>query len=230
MRLAKRIAQLFPFSRRQAERLIIEERVSVNGQKISTPAYLVSCNDLIQVDQHQAPENEHPRLYCYHKPAGCLVTCDDPFGRPTIFQRMNSPIPVQRLLYVGRLDQDSEGLLMLTNAPAVAHQLQQPGLLRTYNVLIFGPVPEKFLMPLTRPMEVEGWHYPGCHLQKISRYKGDTWVTLSLNEGKKREIRQRFKALGLPIKRLIRTEYGPFKLGLLQTRDWKEVSVDKMVN
>ncbi len=222
-RIAKRLARAGLCSRRDAERWIAEGRVAVNGKVLSSPAATVTAADHIAVDGKPLPEAEHTRLWRYHKKAGLMTTHKDPQGRPTVFEKL--PAEMGRVISVGRLDFNSEGLLLLTNDGALARRLELPatGWVRRYRVRVHGEVDVARLAALEKGITVEGVRY-GAIRAVLDRQKGsNAWLTVSLQEGKNREIRRVFDALGWPVTRLIRVAYGPFQLGNLPEGAAEEV-------
>jgi 23S rRNA pseudouridine2605 synthase len=214
-RIAKAIARAGLCSRRQAETWIVAGRVAVNGQVISSPALDVTAKDRITVDGEPLPQRERTRLFLYHKPHGLVTTNDDPEGRPTIFAALPKHLP--RLISVGRLDINSEGLLLLTNDGGLARALELPetGWLRRYRVRAHGTVTPDQLAALRKGITVDGVHY-GPIDATLDRPQGsNVWITFAMREGKNREVRNVLGALGLAVNRLIRVSYGPFQLGEL---------------
>ncbi len=212
-RVAKVIARAGVCSRREAERLIADGRVALDGRLLTTPAVLVEPGSVITVDGEPIGEPERMRLFRYHKPAGVLTTERDPQGRPTIYDTFPPNVP--RLMPVGRLDFASEGLLLLTNDGALKRHLELPstGWLRRYRVRVFGRPDPQTLARLARGVKVDGVQY-GPIEASIDSIKGsNAWLTVSLREGKNREIRRVMEHLGLQVNRLIRIAYGPFQLG-----------------
>lgn len=222
-RIAKIIARAGVCSRRDAERLIAEGRVRVNGQVLETPAFLASLADDILVDDAPIPKPEGTRLFLYHKPAGLVTTARDDHGRPTVFDDMPQGLP--RVISVGRLDLNTEGLLLLTNDGELSRHLELPstGWVRTYRVRAYGHPTEEDIQALAEGISYEGVHY-GPIKVTIDRGRGDnTWMTMELTEGKNREIRNVTRAIGMQVNRLIRISYGPFELGDLPVGDVVEV-------
>ena len=222
-RIAKRLARAGVCSRRDAEKLIAEGRVSVDGAILSTPATLVTDASTIKVDGKVVGAPERTRVWRYHKPRGCLTTNRDPQGRPTIYDDMPAGLP--RVISVGRLDFNSEGLLLLTNDGALARKLELPGTawVRRYRVRAFGGLGPDEIAKMAKGMTISGIHYGPIEVQ-VDRDKGDNvWLTMGLREGKNREIRRVLDALGLKVSRLIRTAYGPFQLGGLEPGEVEEV-------
>jgi 23S rRNA pseudouridine2605 synthase len=214
-RIAKAIARAGLCSRRQAEAWIVAGRVAVNGQVIVSPALDVTAKDRIAIDGEPLPQRERTRLFLYHKPHGLVTTNDDPEGRPTIFAALPKHLP--RLISVGRLDINSEGLLLLTNDGGLARTLELPetGWLRRYRVRAHGTVTPDQLAALRKGITVDGVHY-GPIEATLDRPQGsNVWITFAMREGKNREVRNVLGALGLAVNRLIRVSYGPFQLGEL---------------
>jgi 23S rRNA pseudouridine2605 synthase len=214
-RIAKVIARAGLCSRRDAEKLIAEGRVVLNGEKVSTPAVRIGEHDVIAVDGKPLAEPEAARLWRYHKPVGLVTTHRDPNGRPTVFA--NLPRNMPRVVSVGRLDFNSEGLLLLTNDGGLARRLEIPsaGWIRRYRVRLFGKVTQADLDALAHGISIDGVKY-GPIVADLERSKGVySWATVSLKEGKNREIKRVMERLGLKVARLIRVQFGPFHLGHL---------------
>ncbi|GGF60796.1 pseudouridine synthase [Azorhizobium oxalatiphilum] len=212
-RIAKVIARAGLGSRREIEDWIAEGRVSVNGKVLESPAFTVTATDEIKVDGQPLPERERTRLFLYHKPNGVVTTNRDPEGRTTLFELLPPTLP--RLVSVGRLDLNSEGLLLLTNDGGLARVLELPetGWLRRYRVRAKGTVDQSQLDGLIKGITVEGVEY-GSIEAVLDRVQGaNVWITVALREGKNREVRNVLGALGLQVNRLIRVSYGPFQLG-----------------
>ncbi len=222
-RIAKRIARAGLASRRDAERMIEQGRVAVDGKVLTSPAVVVTERNVVTVDGTKLPEPERVRLFRYHKPRGLIVSHRDPEGRPTVFANLPPGLP--RLIAVGRLDFNSEGLLLLTNDGALARRLELPatGLDRRYRVRVHGEVEEAALRRLQDGITVEGVRYGPIRAQYERRQRTNAWLTLTLQEGKNREVRRVLEHLGLPVSRLIRIGYGPFSLGELAPNDVEEV-------
>jgi 23S rRNA pseudouridine2605 synthase len=214
-RIAKVIARAGLCSRRDAERWIAEGRVTVNGEVLTTPAVTVGPDNDIRVDGRPLPEPERARLWRYHKPSGLVTTHRDERGRPTVFGALPAELP--RLVSIGRLDLNSEGLLLLTNDGALARRLELPatGWVRRYRVRVHGFVDPARLAALARGTTVDGIAYGPIRAQLDREQGSNAWITLSLQEGKNREVRRVLEHLGYPVTRLIRLAYGPFQLGHL---------------
>ncbi len=222
-RIAKRIARAGLASRRDAERMIAEGRVTLNGRKLLTPATIVGPKDRIEVDGALLAERERTRLWLFHKPKGLVTTNRDPEGRPTIFSVLPTDLP--RVMTVGRLDIATEGLILLTNDGGLARVLELPatGWLRRYRVRAHGTVEQAALDALRRGVTIGGMVYGGVEA-KIDRPQGsNVWLTIGLREGKNREVRRVLEHLGLSVNRLIRISYGPFQLGDLKPGAVEEV-------
>lgn len=218
-RIAKRMARAGLCSRRDAERWIVQGRVKVNGRLIDSAALNVSEDDRILVDGKALPEAERTRLFLYHKPPGLVTTHRDEKSRDTVFSKL--PAAIGRVVSVGRLDLNTEGLLLLTNDGALARYLELPaqGIVRTYRVRVHGSVDGRALDDLKNGITIEGVTYQPITATRDDTPSGregkNTWLQMSLQEGKNREIRKVMEALGLRVTRLIRTQYGPFSLGQL---------------
>lgn len=212
MRIAKALARAGLCSRREAERWIGEGRVSVNGSVLKSPALDVKQSDQIVVDGQPLPAADPPRLWRYHKPRGRVTTHRDPQGRPTVFEAMPEDMP--RVISIGRLDFNTEGLLLLTNDGELARHLELPstGWMRRYRVRAHGNVTPEALAKLKDGVEVGGVRY-GPIEAAINKVQGsNVWLDIGLREGKNREVRKILEHLGLAVNRLIRVSYGPFQL------------------
>jgi 23S rRNA pseudouridine2605 synthase len=212
MRIAKALARAGLCSRREAERWISEGRVKVNGKTITSPALDVSPADRSAVDGQPLPDAEPVRLWRYHKPRGLMTTHRDPEGRPTVFEKLPPEMP--RVVSIGRLDLNTEGLLLLTNDGALARHLELPatGWLRRYRVRAHGTVEQAALDKLKNGIEIEGVRY-GPVEATVDRVQGaNIWLNMALREGKNREVRKILTTLNLDVNRLIRVSYGPFQL------------------
>lgn len=225
-RIAKVIARAGLCSRREAERWIEEGRVAVDGKTLTSPAFTVTAANVVTVDGETLKAPERPRLFRYHKPRGLLTTAHDPEGRPTIYDGMPKQLP--RVMPVGRLDFNSEGLLLLTNDGAIKRHLELPatGWTRRYRVRVFGSPDPAALESLADGVTIDGVTY-GSIIARIERARADvgrnSWVTVDLREGKNREVRRVMEYLGLTVNRLIRTSYGPFLLDDLPAGAIEEV-------
>lgn len=214
-RIAKVMARAGLCSRREAEAWIAAGRVSVNGQKLASPAFTVDESDHIEVDGKALPSAEKTRLFLYHKPAGLVTTAKDEKQRPTVFDQMPQGLP--RVVTVGRLDMNTEGLLLLTNDGELARWLELPatGWARRYRVRVHGRVTQDKLDKLKHGITVKGVRYAPAEALFEKQQGSNAWLTITLKEGKNREVRHLMEALGLQVNRLIRTSYGPFHLDQL---------------
>ncbi len=214
-RIAKRLARAGLCSRRTAETWIAAGRVRVNGKTLSSPGVTVTADDVILVDGKPVPEAERTRLWRYHKPTGLVTTERDPQGRPTVFEKLPAELP--RVVSVGRLDLTSEGLLLLTNDGAFARFLGHPstGWPRRYRVRVHGAVTQAQLDGLRRGVTVSGLNYGPIEAVLDRTQASNAWLTVSLREGRNREVRKVLESLGLVVTRLIRVSFGPFQLGQL---------------
>ena len=222
-RIAKRLSRAGVCSRREAERWIAEGRIMVDGEKISAPGTLVTDESHIRVNGKSVAEPQATRMWRYHKPAALICSNSDPQGRPTIFERLPRHLP--RVMSVGRLDLNSEGLLLLTNDGGIKRKLELPstGWLRRYRVRVKGRPTDALLEPLRKGAHVDGTDYLPM-IVSIDRQQGaNAWLTVGLREGKNREIRRAMESIGLSVNRLIRVSYGPFQLGQLKPGEVEEV-------
>ena len=212
-RIAKVLARAGLASRRDAEEMVVQGRVTVNGRVINSPALDVTANDVVAVDGAVLPPRERTRLFLYHKPRGLMTTHADPEGRPTVFDHLPEGLP--RLISIGRLDFNTEGLLLLTNDGGLARVLELPdtGWLRRYRVRAHGEISQAQLDELKAGIEVDGVKY-GAIDATLERDQGsNVWLVFAIREGKNREVRNVMAHLGLEVNRLIRVSYGPFQLG-----------------
>ena len=225
-RVAKVIARSGFCSRREAERLIKNGRVKVNEKIITSPALNIKKDSEISIDDQPITKWERTRLWLYHKPIGLLTTNSDPEGRPTIFDHLPADLP--RLMSVGRLDLNSEGLLLLTNDGDLSRYLELPktGWSRKYRVRIFGKIQERHLDELRKGISLKGINYSPMGITLDSQGKTNSWLTVILKGGKNREIRETFGSFGLRVNRLIRVAYGPLNLGRLGKDEIVEVDSD----
>ncbi len=222
-RIAKRIARAGLCSRRDAERWIEAGRVVVNGKKLQTPAFTVKPSDKVEVDGKPLPALERTRLWLHHKRSGQVTTSRDPEGRPTVFSRLPEDLP--RVLSVGRLDINTEGLLLLTNDGGLARALELPstGWLRRYRVRAHGSITQERLDGLSEGIAVDGVLYGAIEAQLEREQGTNVWITFAMREGKNREVKKVLAALDLEVNRLIRISYGPFQLGDLARGEVREV-------
>ncbi len=222
-RIAKRLARAGVCSRREAERLIGAGRVTLNGKILETPAVNVSKDDHILVDGKPVAKKEPARLWRYHKPAGLVTSHSDEKGRATIFEHLPKNLP--RVISVGRLDLNSEGLLLLTNDGELSRYMEMPatGWVRKYRVRAFGRVTQEQLDELRQGTRIDGISYGAIEAVMEPSSGANVWIDVSLKEGKNREIRRVLDSLSLTVNRLIRTAYGPFTLGSLPVGAVEEV-------
>ena len=222
-RIAKWLARAGVASRRDAEKLLAEGVVTLNSAVVSHPATFVTDGDIVVVNGAVVGARERSRLWRYHKPDGLMTTHRDPEGRPTVFERLPRDLP--RVVSVGRLDLNSEGLLLLTNDGGLARQLELPatGWLRRYRVRVHGAVQPAALASLAKGVTVEGVKYGPIEAGLDSKRGENSWLTVSLREGRNREIRRVMSHLDLRVTRLIRIAYGPFQLGQLPRGAVEEV-------
>lgn len=222
-RLAKFIARSGVCSRRDAEELIKQKRITVNGEIVDTPAFNVEGTEKILLDGEKLPEIEQTRLWLYHKPAGLLTTHKDTAARATVFEHLPAGMP--RVISVGRLDLNSEGLLLLTNNGELSRKLELPenGWSRRYKVRVHGFVNKNKLSDLAKGVTVDGVSYGPVKVELESQNGTNSWLLVTLNEGKNREIRKLMKSIGLEVARLIRLSYGPFQLGTLKKGEVREI-------
>ncbi len=223
-RIAKALARAGLCSRREAERWIEEGRITVNGVVLESPAFNVTAQDRIAVDGRPVDSPEPTRLWRYHKPDGLVTTHKDPQGRETVFDHLPEDLP--RVISVGRLDLSSEGLLLLTNDGGLARSLELPstGWLRRYRVRAFGRVSQEELAKLADGITVDGITYGPMEAILDRAETANAWITVSIREGKNREVRRVLEAIGLKVNRLIRVSYGPFQLGKMPPGSVEEVA------
>ncbi len=222
-RVAKRLSMAGVCSRREAERWISDGRVAVDSVVLKSPAVLVTRENAITVDGKPLPDDPSPRVWRLNKRRGLITTHRDPQGRPTVFHSLPGNLP--RVVSVGRLDMNSEGLLLLTTHGPLARRLELPstGWIRRYRVRVFGRPEPRQLSALADGLTVDGVRY-GPVVAKLDHARGaNAWLTVSLKEGKNREVRRLMEHLDLVVSRLIRTAFGPFQLGRLRPGDVREV-------
>ena len=227
-RIAKVMARAGLCSRRQAESWINEGRVQVNGDYLTSPACVVTDDDDIIVDGKPLPGKEKTRLFLYHKPAGLVTTNKDEQGRDTIFDKLPKELP--RVMTVGRLDINTEGLLLLTNDGELARYLELPatGWTRTYKARAYGRVSKNKLDKLKEGIKWNGVKYDPIDAELDTKQGDNAWIVLSLKEGKNREVRNVMEAIDLKVNRLIRTSYGVFHLGNLPKSAVLEVKTSRL--
>jgi 23S rRNA pseudouridine2605 synthase len=222
-RIAKVIARAGVCSRREAERLIAAGQVAIDGKRIDSPAVNVTAAQHITIDGTPLPAPAPQRLWRYHKPTGLITSARDPQGRPTVFESL--PSELGRLLSVGRLDMNSEGLLLLTNDGALKRRLELPasGWTRRYRARVHGRVEPQKLADLAQGVRVDGIDYGPIRAELERQTASNAWLKMALTEGKNREVRKVLEHLGLAVNRLIRVAYGPFQLGRLPRGAFDEV-------
>lgn len=228
-RVAKVIARAGLCSRRDAERWIEMGRVNVNGKPLITAAMTVLPTDIVEVDGKPLPEREAARMWRYHKPAGLVVSHRDEKDRPSVFDKMPEDLP--RVISIGRLDINTEGLLLLTNDGGLARLLELPatGWVRRYRVRANGKVAPEALEALKDGLQVDGVQYGPIDAKLDKQQGANVWLTIALREGKNREVKKICEHLGLKVARLIRTSFGPFQLGELARGAVVEIS-QKVLN
>ena len=222
-RIAKLVSRAGLCSRRDAEEWITQGRVAVNGRVINSPALDVTSNDVVTIDGKPLPKRERTRLFLYHKPRGLMTTHSDPEGRATVFDNLPEGLP--RLISIGRLDFNTEGLLLLTNDGGLARALELPdtGWLRRYRVRAHGEVTQAQLDELKNGVEVDGVKYGSIDATLERDKSANVWIVFAIREGKNREVRNVMAHLGLEVNRLIRISYGPFQLGEIEEGQVEEI-------
>ncbi len=222
-RIGKRLAHAGIASRREAERLILDGRVEVNGETLTTPAVTVDADDVVKVDGERIGQRPGLRGWKMWKPEGTVVTRKDERGRPTVFDILPEDMP--HVVAVGRLDMNSEGLLLLTNDGELSRWLELPetGWARRYRVRVHGHPNEAMVKKLKAGMTVEGVRYGPIDTTIDTQNGANAWMTMTLREGKNREIRHALAELNLKVNRLLRTAYGPFQLGAMKRGKFEEI-------
>jgi 23S rRNA pseudouridine2605 synthase len=222
-RIAKYLARAGVASRREIERMIAIGQIKLNGKTLDTPAVKVTNKDTILVNDKQIGEADKVRFWCYYKPIGLVTTDRDEKGRDTIYDYFPENMP--RVMTVGRLDINSEGLLLLTNDGGLKRKLELPatGWLRRYRVRVNGNPTEEMVAPLRKGIVIDRERFKGMEIRLDRQQGSNAWLTIGLREGKNREIRRAMQYVGLKVNRLIRTSYGPFKLDDLKPGDVEEI-------
>ena len=222
-RIAKVLARAGVASRREAERMIEAGRVSINGKVLKSPALNVTDKDTILFDGQPIAAKEPPRLWKYNKPTGLLTSHKDPEGRPTVFDSLPKSLP--RVISVGRLDMNSEGLLLLTNDGELARALELPstGWVRRYRARAHGKITQDGLDRLKKGIDIDGIPTGPIEAVLERQQRGNAWIEVTIREGKNREVRRALETLDLKVNRLIRTSYGPFQLGNMTKESVEEI-------
>ncbi len=222
IRIAKFIADCGYCSRREAEALILEGAVKVNGQVIETPATFIT-DQSVKINNKLINRQQETKLYILHKPKGFLTSTKDPENRPLIFDLIPKNLP--RLISIGRLDFNTEGLLLMTNNGDLARYVEHPNTawIRKYRARVFGKINPEQLKKLENGIKIDGVYYKSIKVEVESQNGANSWLKISLSEGKNREIRKVMEHFGLQVNRLIRTSYGPFNLGNMPAQAIKEV-------
>ena len=222
IRIAKFIADCGYCSRREAETLILEGAVKVNGQVIETPATFIT-DQSVKINNKLINRQQETKLYILHKPKGFLTSTKDPENRPLVFDLIPKNLP--RLISIGRLDFNTEGLLLMTNNGDLARYVEHPNTawIRKYRARVFGKINPEQLKRLENGIKIDGIYYKSIKVEVESQNGANSWLKISLSEGKNREIRKVMEHFGLQVNRLIRTSYGPFNLGNLPVQAIKEV-------
>lgn len=222
-RIAKYLSRVGVASRREIERLIEQGKISVNNKVLDTPVCFVSDKDHITVDGEVVGQKQQAQLWAYYKPQGCLTTRNDPEGRTTIFDLLPEDLPY--LMPIGRLDYNSEGLLLLTNDGGLKRYLEHPDnqIHRRYKVRSYGKLNQKMLDDLSKGVVIDQIHYAPIYAELDKMQGNNCWTTFTLTEGKNREIRKVMTHLGCQVNRLIRTDYGDFSLGKMKLGQVKEI-------
>ena len=223
-RIAKKLSRAGVCSRRLAEKMILDRRIRVDGIVIDTPATLVNDKSIIAVDGKEIASPDRERLWRLHKARGVLSTNNDPKGRPTLFQNLPGELP--RVMLVGRLDFNSEGLILLTNNGELARKLELPetGWTRRYRVRVHGELKMSKLENLEKGITIDGIRYGPITVKLERKQNTNSWLSVTLREGKNREIRRVLKYLGLQVNRLIRVSFGPFHLGKMHSGEVREIT------
>ena len=213
MRLNKKLASAGLCSRREADRLIESGKVKLNGKVVEELGVKVQDSDIIEVDGKKiSSQKQERRVWLYHKPRGVIVSCKDDFERPIIYDFLPKNLP--RVIYVGRLDMDSEGLLLLTNDSEFARNLELPSnnYVRVYKARVYGEISQRALEKISNGVTVSGMRYKKCKIELTKQNNKNSWLRISLYEGKNREVRKLMEHIGLKVSRLIRVQYGPYML------------------
>lgn len=229
-RIAKVVARSGYCSRRQAEKLILENRISINDTIITTPAIDVDYNDIIKIDNQLLPKAEKTRLWAFYKPIGVITTRLDPKGRKTIYDILPRDMP--RVISIGRLDINSEGLLLLTNNGELSRKLELPAnkFPRIYKVRIYGKLHDEYIKQMESAITVDNFQYGKIIVEREQVTGKNSWVKVTLFEGKNREIRKVFEHFSIQVNRLIRISYANYKLGNMKPGEVQEISGTILTN
>ena len=227
-RIAKLLARAGVASRREIERMIEDGRIALNGEKLTTPATILTDLAGVTIDGKPVRPPAAARIWRFYKPPGCLTAANDPKGRPTIYDRLPGGLP--RVMPVGRLDFMTEGLLLLTNDGELKRKLELPktGVVRRYRARAFGDISQDQLEELAEGVEIEGIRYGSIDANLERRTGRNTWIEMALTEGKNREVRRVLAYLGLQVSRLIRVSYGPLALDELDPGQVAEVQREEL--
>ena len=227
-RIAKKISRSGMGSRREVEKWIWEKRITVDGQVVASPAFFVFDNNEIKVNGVPIPEKQQTRLWRYYKPRGLITSHSDPEGRKTVFDSLKKTLP--RVISVGRLDINSEGLLLLTNNGHMARKMEHPKsqLIRKYRVRVHGNVTQKKLDLLNKNLKIDGQIYKPIIGTLERQLSSNAWIQIQLKEGKNREIRKIMEHHKWPVSRLIRIKYGPFSINNIKPGEVKEVPLSEI--
>lgn len=225
MRIAKFIANAGICSRRQAEKLIKQGEVMVDGKVITSPALNINCSNSVKVGSKKITQIPEVKLWVYYKPTGLITTHSDPQNRPTIFQTLAGKLP--HVISVGRLDLNSEGLLLLTNSGELSRYFESPAnkIERVYKVRVFGKRSDISLE--NEKITIDGITYRPKSIKLTKKGASNSWYDVVLTEGKNREVRRIFEYFGLEVSRLIRTKFGRYSLGDMKPGEYKEVKIDE---
>ena len=228
-KIAKRIAAASRWSRREAEAIVREGRVTVNEEVQTSPAIRVHANDKIAIDGHALSEPPTPQVWLYYKPTGYITTKKDPEGRPTIYD--NLPRKMRGMISIGRLDINSEGLLLITNNGALSRYAELPktGWKRCYSVRVFGDIrDDKMFEELRAGATVDGVRYKPMTIELNRQTGRNAWLYIVIEEGKNREVRKAMNHIGLQVNRLIRKSYGPFEIGSMRPGDIQQIPMSQV--
>ena len=231
-RIAKLLARAGIASRREVERMIADRRIAIGGLIVETPATILKDLTGVTVDGNPVAKPEPTRLYAFNKPTGLITAESDPKGRPTIYTALRNALPKKtpRLMPIGRLDLNTEGLLLLTNDGELKRQMELPssGIPRTYRARTFGDITQEQLEDLIDGITIDGIHYGSIDANLERRTGRNQWIEVTITEGKNREVRRVLEHLGLQVSRLIRTAYGPFELEDLPRGMAREIRTDEL--